>query len=54
MEVGSGRAPEIVHKFVSNGVPGTCVLGTTTGAGSDAQVGHLFLDFLFNGWCLVH
>lgn len=38
MEVGSGRAPDIVRKFVSNGVPGTCVLGTTTSAGPQAQI----------------
>ncbi|XP_063883180.1 phosphoribosylformylglycinamidine synthase-like isoform X3 [Scylla paramamosain] len=38
MEVGRGQAPDIVHKFVSNGVPGTCVLGTTTSVGSQAQV----------------
>ncbi|MPC28113.1 Phosphoribosylformylglycinamidine synthase [Portunus trituberculatus] len=38
LEVGSGRAPDIVHKFVSNGVPGTCVLGTTTTVGPHAPV----------------
>ncbi|KAG0714982.1 Phosphoribosylformylglycinamidine synthase [Chionoecetes opilio] len=38
MEVGSGQALHIVRKFVSDGVPGTCVLGTTTTAGPHAKV----------------
>lgn len=45
MEVGRGRASDVVHKFVSAGVLGTCVLGTTTSVGSHAQVTVFFLAF---------
>ena len=38
MEVRKGHSAEVVSKFVSSGVAGTCILGSTTCVGPSAQV----------------